>query len=77
MKKCYSIIYKGEDYRKHVIRIWAENSKQALADLRKRNDVDVDHVCAIRKGPGWPFVLLLIVLGVVVLIAVSARLAQT
>jgi len=71
MVKRYRVTYSSEVGRHHAVGVWAANSSAARQKVE--GGEDVDHVVGVRRANG-PVVAALVVLGVVVLLAISAAL---
>jgi len=69
MKKRYRVIYVGEDGRNHAVIVWAKDSSEARQKAKRREDVEF--VMGVQRANG-PVVFWLIVLGVILLVALSA-----
>jgi len=69
MKKRYRVFYVGEDSRNHAVCVWAKDGADAKQKVKRLEDVDF--VMGVRRA-NTPIIVALIVLGVLVLLAVSA-----
>lgn len=69
MKKRYRVIYVGEDSCNHTVIVWATDGASAKEKVKRMEDVDF--VMGVQRA-NTPIVIALVVIGIVVLLAISA-----